>query len=151
MLCSFLFVESAKTRLVLRFCTAKKSKVVIDLNLRLDDEAIGACHLGETLTRQRLQRIDGEDEQVQKLLKRKGAFSAAAIWNICGTRVGNARVTLRAQREQLALEEAKANAVAQNKMSWQSKNLENAQQALVKYQTRGNSALTDKDWGDIVR
>ena len=98
-----------------------------------------------------LERIDGEDAQVQKLVRRKGAFSAAAIWNICETRAGNARVTLRAQRVQLALDEAKANAVAQNKMSRQSKNLESAQQALKKYQSWGNSALTDKDWGDIVK
>ena len=46
-------------------------------------------------------------------------------------RVGNARVTLHAQREQLAVDKAKANAVAQNKMSRQSKNTESAQQALV--------------------
>ena len=85
------------------------------------------------------------------MVETKGAFSAASTWNICGSRVGNSRVTLRAQREQLELGEAKVNAVAQNKMSRQSKLLESAQQALAKYQTRGNFALTDKDWGDIVR
>ena len=46
----------------------------------------------------RLKRVQDEDAQVQQLLAQKGAFSASALWNICGTRVGNARVALRAQK-----------------------------------------------------
>jgi hypothetical protein len=40
----------------------------------------------------RLERSVDEDEQVRQLLAQKGAFSASALWNVCGTRVGNARV-----------------------------------------------------------
>ena len=73
------------------------------------------------------------------------------MWNHCGTRVGNARVILRAQREQLAVDEAKATAVTQNRMGRQAKLLAIAQMALDKYKTVGGDALNDKDWGDIVR
>ena len=100
---------------------------------------------------QRLHRAVDEDEQVNQLLGQKGAFSASSLWKVCGTRVGNARVVLRAQREQIAIDEAKSSLVAQNRVSRQRKLLENAQTALAKYTTLGNNALTDKDWGDIIR
>ena len=64
----------------------------------------------------RLERAIDEDEQVKQLLDQKGAFSVSALWNICGTRVGNARVTLRAQREQLAIDEA--NIRSSRKLDW---------------------------------
>jgi hypothetical protein len=99
----------------------------------------------------RLQQVVDEDEQVRLLLLKKGAFSASAMWNHCGTRVGNARVILRALREQLAIDEAKATAVTQNRMGRQAKLLAIAQMSLDKYKTVGSDALNDKDWGDIVR
>jgi hypothetical protein len=99
----------------------------------------------------RLERVVDEDEQVRQLLSQKGAFSASALWNVCGTRVGNARVILRAQREQLAIDDAKTTAVTQNRLGRQAKLLANAQTALDKYKTVGSNALNDKDWGDIVR
>jgi hypothetical protein len=60
-------------------------------------------------------------------------------------------VTLRAQREQMAIDEAKANAVSQNRLDRQAKLLANAQAALQKFRTVGALPMTDKDWGDIVR
>ena len=100
-----------------------------------------------------LARVDGEDEQVQQLLAQKGAFSASALWNVCGTRVGNARVALRAQKEQIALNDAKSTKIAQGRLDRQAKLLQNAQSALEKHKSCGgdNNALSDKDWGDIVR
>ena len=98
-----------------------------------------------------LQRADDEDEQVRRLLALKGAFSASALWNNCGTRVGNSRVTLRAQREQIAIDQAKTMVATQNRVGRQGKLLAKAQIALEKYTTAGTSALNDKDWGDIVR
>ena len=100
---------------------------------------------------QPLHRAVDEDEQVRQLLERKGTFSASALWNVCGSRVCNSRVTLRAQREQIAIDEAKTSLVTQNRLGRQSKLLENAQHALAKYRMQGCNTLTDKDWGDIVR
>lgn len=52
-----------------------------------------------------VEREAGEDDQVKKLVvATKGSFSASALWNICGTRIGNASVVLIAQKEQLALD-----------------------------------------------
>jgi len=99
---------------------------------------------------QPLERATDKDEQVRQLVAQKGAFSASALWNVCGSRVANARVVLRAQREQMAIDEAKSLLVEQNRLSRHSKLLANAQQALAKYRL-GQSPLTDKDWGDIVR
>jgi hypothetical protein len=100
-----------------------------------------------------LTRIDDEDEQVQQLLAQKGAFSASALWNVCGTRVGNARVVLRAQKEQIALNDAKLSKQSQGRLDRQAKLLRNAQVALEKHKTSGgdDNALSEKDWGDIVR
>jgi hypothetical protein len=69
-------------------------------------------------------RVTDDAEQVKKLLETKGAFSASSIWNICGSRIGNSRVTLQAQKEQLAIDAAKAAAHCRteligNKRSWQ--------------------------------
>lgn len=98
-----------------------------------------------------LNRADDEDEQVRQLLSQKGAFSASALWNVCGTRVGNARVVIRAQREQIAIDEAKATIQTQVRLDRQAKALASAQAALDRHNTLGIGALTDKDWGDIVR
>ena len=100
-----------------------------------------------------LTRINDEDEQVQQLLAQKGTFSASALWNVCGTRVGNARVALRAQKEQIALNDAKLLKQSQGRLDRQAKLLRNAQVALEKHKTSGgdDNALSEKDWGDIVR
>ncbi len=41
--------------------------------------------------------------------------------------------------------------VTQNRLGRQTKLLENAHHALVKYRTQGSSTLTNKHWGDIVK
>jgi hypothetical protein len=97
-----------------------------------------------------IERNDNEDEQVRQLVEQKGAFSSSALWNICGTRVGNAGVVIRAQREQLAVEAAKVAAIEQKKDEARMKLLEKARIAFRKHHVNVNS-LTDKDWGDILR
>jgi hypothetical protein len=58
-----------------------------------------------------------EDDQVRHLLAQKGAFSASsALWNVCGTRIGNARVVIQAQREQIAIDGAKVTLQTQGRM-----------------------------------
>ncbi len=52
-----------------------------------------------------VERINNEDEQVAQFLAQKGAFSASAIWNMCGTQFRNADVVIKAQRAQLAVEQ----------------------------------------------
>ena len=99
----------------------------------------------------RLGRVVDEDQQVRQLLTQKGAFSASALWNVCGTRVGNARVVLRAQREQIAIDTAKTMLLTQGRIERQAKLLFNAQIAREKYDALGIGALTDKDWGEVVR
>ena len=60
-------------------------------------------------------RVQDEQEQVDKLLETKGAFSASALWNVCGTCIGNVSVVLRAQSEQLAREASKQASQSQSK------------------------------------
>ena len=100
-----------------------------------------------------LLRVHDEDEQVQQLLAQKGAFLVSALWNVCGTRVGNARVALRAQKEQIALNDAKIAKQSQGRLDRQAKLLQNAQAILEKHMSCGgdDNALNDTDWGDIVR
>jgi len=100
-----------------------------------------------------LNRVHDEDMQVQQLLAQKGAFSASGLWNSCGTRIGNARVALRAQKEQIAINDAKNSKQSQSRLERQAKLLQNAQTALDKYKAFGgdNNALNEKNWGDIVR
>ena len=97
-----------------------------------------------------VEQVDDEEEQVKQLVEQKGAFSASALWNICGTRIGNASVTLRAQRMLLEIEEAQKAKVAKEKEDANNKKLEKAQIALEKYHSNVHS-LTDKDWGDVLR
>jgi hypothetical protein len=47
----------------------------------------------------RMERVVDEEEQVNQLLETKSALSAGGIWNICGTRIANANVVLRAQKQ----------------------------------------------------
>ena len=115
------------------------------LNAGVFDVAIPVSH--------QLERVHDEDQQVQQLLAQKGAFSASALWNVCGTRVTNARVALRAQKEQIALNDAKSSKQSQGRLDRQAKLLHNAQTALDKYKGCGgdSNALNEKDWGDIIR
>ena len=50
-------------------------------------------------------RADTEEEQVEEMLKAGKAFSASGQWNLCESRIGNAGVTIRAQKRQLELNE----------------------------------------------
>jgi hypothetical protein len=96
--------------------------------------------------------IDEDEQEVRKLLvAERGGLTACSMWKHCGTRIGNSRLALRAQRELIAIDEAKNSLVTQNRLGRQTKLLENAQHALAKYRTQGSSTLTNKDWGDIVR
>jgi hypothetical protein len=99
----------------------------------------------------RMERVVDEEEQVKQLLETKSAFSAGGIWNICGTRIANANVILRAQKQQVALEAEKSAVQAQGRAARRVKLLVNAQTALQKYRDGGNNGMTDKDWGDIIR
>ena len=87
----------------------------------------------------KLDRAIEEGEEVRRLFSSKGAFSASSLWTCCGLRVSNScAVTLRAQREQLAIDEAKL--------------LANAQASLQKFITAGRTmSITNKDWDDVVR
>jgi hypothetical protein len=106
------------------------------------DAAIpSAVHVERALT---------EDEQVEALLKGGKAFSASGQWNMCDSRIGNAGVTLKAQKKQLQLNEEARLQVARKKNELQSKALDKAQQALKKYQT-DEGTLNEKDWGDVIR
>jgi hypothetical protein len=88
--------------------------------------------------------------QVAQLLSSGKAFSAYGQWNHCKSRIGNAGVTLRAQKEQLQLNETARTKAANKKSEAHLKTLERAQAALAKYEIDAGS-LTEKDWGDIVR
>ena len=95
-------------------------------------------------------RAETEDEQVDALLKAGKAFSASGQWNMCDSRIGNAGVTLKAQKKQLQLNDAARLAVLNKKSELQLKTLEKAQLALKKYRSDEGS-LNEKDWGDVIR
>ena len=95
-------------------------------------------------------RVEDKDEQVKQLLAQKGAFSASALWNICGTRVGNAGITLKAQKAQLALVAAKVAQLALEKNERQAKLLAKAQSAFEKYHMDVNSCK-DSKWVDMMK
>ena len=104
----------------------------------------------EIPTAQQIVRPETEDEQVKQLLDEKGAFSASAQWRICGTRIGNSAVTLRAQKELLRIELEKAAGIEKKKSEEKAKKLAKARAALYKYHMNVHS-LNDKDWGDLLR
>jgi Tfp pilus assembly protein FimV len=95
-------------------------------------------------------RAETEAAQVEQLLQSGKAFSASGQWNFYDSQFGNAGVTLRTQKQQLALNEAARLRVADKKSEAQIKTLEKAQAVLTKYEFNSLS-LTDKDWGDVVR
>jgi hypothetical protein len=88
--------------------------------------------------------------QVEELLKNNKAFSASGQWNHVESRIGNAGVTLEAQKQQIMLNESARPKVADKKSEAQLKSLEKAQTALLKYQFNSHS-LTEKDWGNVIR
>ncbi len=61
-------------------------------------------------------RAETEEEQVEELLKAGKAFSASGQWNMCESRIGNAGVTIKAQKRQLKLNENARLKVANKKM-----------------------------------
>ena len=101
-------------------------------------------------TAQHVRRAETQNEQVEELLKSGKAFSASGQWNLCSSRIGNAGVTLEAQKRQLEFNEQARLATESKKNHAQVKTLEKAQTALEKYNGDENS-LNDKDWGDVIR
>ena len=97
-----------------------------------------------------VQRAKTAAEQAEQLLMSGKAFSASGQWNHCESRIGNAGVTLMAQKMQLQLNETARQNVENKKSEAQLKIMEKAQAALMKYEI-DEMALTDKDWGDVVR
>ena len=95
-------------------------------------------------------RAETEDEQVEALIKSGKAFSASSQWNMCDSRIGNAGVTLKAQKKQLQLNDAARLLVVNKKSELQLKTLDKAQLAFKKYRSDEGS-LTERDWGDIIR
>jgi len=95
-------------------------------------------------------RATTETAQVEQLLKSGKAFSASGQWNFCESRIGNAGVTIRAQKQQLQMNGTARTNAANKKNEAQLKTLERAQIALTKQELDAGS-LTEKDWGDIVR
>jgi hypothetical protein len=98
-------------------------------------------------------RAATEAEQVEEMLKSGKAFSVSGQWNLCDSRIGNAGVTLKAQKRQLAINEEARSKVAEKRTQAHLKTLEKAQVALEKYSAAGDTAssLNEKDWGDIIR
>ena len=96
-----------------------------------------------------VERAETETAQEEELLKSGKAFSASGQWNHCDSRIGNAGVTLRAQKQQLQINEATRLNAADKRSETQHKALEKARAALVKYKFNVQS-LTEKDWGDVV-
>jgi hypothetical protein len=101
-------------------------------------------------TADHVKRAETQNEQVEELLKSGKAFSASGQWNLCSSRIGNAGVTLEAQKRQLEMNEQARLVLESKKNHAQVKTLEKAQTALEKYIADENS-LNDKDWGDVVR
>jgi hypothetical protein len=71
---------------------------------------------------------------VEELLKSRKAFSASGHWNMCSLRIGNAGVTLMAQKRQIALNKEARSKIVEKKTQANTKTLHKAQQALEKYQ-----------------
>jgi hypothetical protein len=89
-------------------------------------------------------------KQAEELVENGKAFSVAGQWNHCQSRIGNAGVTIRAQKMQLELNETARTKVANKKSEAQLKALEKAQIALAKFEFDSHS-MNDKDWGDVIR
>jgi hypothetical protein len=89
---------------------------------------------------------------VEQLVNSGKAFSASGQWNFCALRVGNAGVTLKAQKQQLLLSETARLKVADKKSEAQLKTLDKAQTALLKLKYQFDPlSLIKKDWGNVIR
>ena len=97
-----------------------------------------------------VERANTEAEQVEELLKAGKAFSASGQWNFCDSRIGNAGVTIKAQKKQLEINEQARQKVANKKTEAHHKALEKAQIALAKFEF-DSASMNDKDWGDVIR
>ena len=87
---------------------------------------------------------------MEQLVNSGKAFSASGQWNFRASRIGNAGVTLKAQKQQLLLNETARLKVADKKSEAQSKTLDKAQTVLLIYQFDPQS-LTEMDWGNVSR
>ncbi len=96
------------------------------------------------------ERAETKAAQVEQLLNSGKAFSASGQWNFCASRIGNADVTLKAQKQRLLLNETARLKVADKRSVAQLKTLDKAQTALLKDQFDPQS-ITEKDWGDVIR
>ncbi len=122
-----------------------------DLVIRAEEHGLNAGIFdGRIPVAKHVEREADEEEQVKKLLATKGSFSASALWNVCGTRIGNASIVLRAQKEQLAIDAEKIASQSHTKSQRCVKLLMQAQQALQKHETVP-ATMNDKDWIDIIR
>jgi hypothetical protein len=123
-----------------------------DLVLLAEAEGLNAGVFdAEVPTAAPVQRVTDEDEQVKELVEKKGAFSASGLWNICVSRIGNSEVVIRAQQQQMQLQEQKNTLLSQQRADRRAKLMINAQAALQKHELSNGASLTDKDWGDVIR
>ena len=115
------------------------------------EHGLNAGIFGRIPVAKQMKREADEDDQIKKLLAtRKGAFSALGLWMNCGTRIGNASVVLRAQKEQLELDAKKIALQSQAKSQQRVKLLLSSQQALQKNEN-APASMIDKDWIDIIQ
>ena len=98
------------------------------------------------------ERAETKAAQVEQLVNSGKAFSASGQWNFCASRIGNAGVTLKAQKQQLLLSETARLKVADKKSEAQLKTLDKAQTALLKLKYQFDPlSLIKKDWGNVIR
>ena len=153
-----------------RACGVKNRKVRHELGQRERDESLEELQVqydrlvdmakehglnagvfdGRIPVAKQVEREVDEDNQVRQLLAKKGTFSASGLWNVCATRIGNASVVLRAQREQLVLDAGKIAVQSQTKIDRRAKQLQAAQQSLHKHENNP-ATMNDKDWIDIIK
>ena len=90
---------------------------------------------GSIPTAVRVERAATEALQVEELLKSGKGFVASGQWNLCESRIGNAGVTIMAQKKQLEMSENARLVVANKKGEAHAKALDKAHTALQKYNT----------------
>jgi hypothetical protein len=98
-----------------------------------------------------LTRAATKTAQAEQLLKSGKAFSASVQWNFCESRIGNAGETMRAQKQQLELNETSRANVANKKNEVQLKTLQRHTQHLQSIELMKGSLTEKEDWGDVIR
>ena len=98
----------------------------------------------------RPERIEGFDQQVQKLVK-EGAFSANNQWHYLGNHIGNSEVITTAQLICVQMAQDKSDKAAKEKDEQRQKGLEKAPNALAKFNISGDVSMINKDWQDVIR